>query len=232
MRYVPCCIFFSLISISYAAELPLLIEEDFESGIDKWELLDPDSWKVAEREGDHVLSQHVKQASYNPPHRSPFHLALLEGPIVADFELTARVRSTHEDYPHRDACLFFGYQDSAHFYYVHLGQSMDPHANQIFIVNGADRTKISTKTTDGTPWDDDWHQVRIVRESQSGKIEIYWDDQKEPVMTATDKNFTWGRVGVGSFDDTADWDDITLRGVVPKPDAKQGLPIQQSQRRE
>lgn len=32
-------------------------------------------------------------------------------------------------------------------------------------------------------------------------------------MTATDKTFAWGRVGVGSFDDTGNWQDVKLRGV-------------------
>ena len=32
-------------------------------------------------------------------------------------------------------------------------------------------------------------------------------------MTARDKTFQRGRIGVGSFDDTGDWDDIRLRGV-------------------
>ncbi len=35
---------------------------------------------------------------------------------------------------------------------------------------------------------------------------------KEPVMTANDKNFKWGQVGVGSFDDTTAWNDFVLRG--------------------
>jgi hypothetical protein len=37
-------------------------------------------------------------------------------------------------------------------------------------------------------------------------------------MTASDKSFTSGRVGIGSFDDTSDWDNIKLRGAkVEKP---------------
>ena len=35
----------------------------------------------------------------------------------------------------------------------------------------------------------------------------------KPVMTAKDKTFAWGRIGIGTFDDTSDWDDIELRGV-------------------
>jgi len=34
----------------------------------------------------------------------------------------------------------------------------------------------------------------------------------KPVMTANDKTFTWGRVGIGTFDDTGDWKEVTLRG--------------------
>jgi len=144
-------------------------------------------------------------------------VAILKDPIVGDFRLKVRVRSTTPDYPHRDACLYFGYQDAEHFYYVHLGKKADPHSNQIFIVNAADRKKISTKTTKGANWDDAWHTVRIVRRVETGDIAIYWDEEKEPIMTARDKTFAWGRVGVGSFDDTADWDDFQLRGVLPSP---------------
>lgn len=98
-------------------------------------------------------------------------------------------------------------------YYVHLGKKTDEHANQIFIVNNAARTKISTKTTAGTDWDDKWHHVRVVRRPASGEIAIYFDNMKEPVMTANDKTFAFGQIGVGTFDDTADWDDIVVRGI-------------------
>jgi hypothetical protein len=34
----------------------------------------------------------------------------------------------------------------------------------------------------------------------------------KPAMTAKDKTFASGQVGLGSFDDTSDWDDFALRG--------------------
>jgi hypothetical protein len=145
--------------------------------------------------------------------REQLNIALLKDIAVGDFILEARLQSTVKDYGHRDMCLFFGYQDPAHFYYVHFGKQTDDHANQIFIVNGADRKKISTKTTLGTNWNDEWHQVKIVRRVSDGTIEIYFDDMTTPVMTATDKTFAWGRIGIGSFDDTGNWDDLKLRGV-------------------
>jgi hypothetical protein len=146
---------------------------------------------------------------------------LLKDVIVGDFQLDAEVKSTHADYDHRDVCLFFGYQDPANFYYVHLGKQTDDRANQIFIVDDNPRTKISTKTTDGTPWDDAWHHVRITRTVGDGAISVYFDDLETPAMTAVDKTFVWGQVGIGSFDDTSAWDDIELRGVKTERPADQ-----------
>lgn len=189
--------------------LPLVFEDDFERGADHWKPTDEAAWKIAEGHGGHVYSL-FQQSKYQPPHRSPLNFSLIRDLSVAKFVLTAKARSTGRDYGHRDLCLFFGYQDPAHFYYVHLGKQTDDHANQIFIVNDAPRTKISTKTTSGTPWDDEWHEVKLVRDPASGDIQVFFDDFKEPAMTARDKTFRTGLVGLGSFDDTGDWDDVKL----------------------
>jgi hypothetical protein len=194
------------------AVLPLVFRDDFSKGADAWQPTDPAAWKVIQTGKGMAYSQ-FRQSKYNPPHRSPFNLSLVKDVQVGDFVLDAQVQSTARDYPHRDVCLCFGYQDPAHFYYVHLGKKTDDHCNQIFIVNGSPRVKISTKTTAGTNWDDGWHHVRIVRTIADGQIAVYFDDMKTPAMTATDKTFTGGRVGIGSFDDTSNWTDFRLRGV-------------------
>lgn len=191
----------------------LLFSSDFESGLNQWEFSDPKAWKLDRILGSNepMIRQFMKASNYSPKHRSPLHQAILKDHQFGSFELTVIVRSTHESYGHRDACLFFGYQNPNQFYYVHLGQATDPHCNQIFIVNHADRTKITLTTNEGTPWDEDWHQVRIVRYVESGKIEVYFDDQTKPTMTAEDKTFAEGRIGIGSFDDTADWMKLRVR---------------------
>ncbi len=205
---------FSLLAnLSLADDLPVVHEDNFDSGADAWKPTDDAAWKVKETESGKVYSQHKKRSDYQPPHRSPYNISLLEDVVVGDFQLDVKVLSTHPDYGHRDVCLFFGYQNPAQFYYVHLGKKTDNHANQIFIVDKKARTKISLKTTEGTDWDDKWHHVRIARNATTGSIEIFYDNMKEPVMVAKDKTFTWGQVGLGSFDDTGDWDDFVLRGA-------------------
>lgn len=202
----------SIGSFAAAEELPILYQTDFEKGADDWKPTDPKTWKIEQTDGDAAYHQTAKKSDYEPPFRSPFNISLLEGHVVGSFQLDAKVKSTHEDYGHRDACLFFGYQEPGKFYYVHLGKEMDDHANQIFVVDGAPRTKISTKTTNGTPWNDDWHHVRITRDAKSGEIAVYFDDMENPAMTAKDDRFAWGQIGLGSFDDTTAWDDVVLRG--------------------
>lgn len=208
----------ALMSLPDGRELPLVLIEDFEDGWKKWEPTDASAWKTKLEGENEIYSLIKKKSDYEPPVRSPYNRSLLKNIVVSDFVMDVDFKSTIPDYDHRSLCLFFGYQDPSHFYYVHFGKKTDDHANQIFIVNEQPRTKISTKTTPGTPWDDEWHHARIIRDAKTGKIDVYFDDMKTPIMTATDKTFTSGQIGIGSFDDTGDFDNLKLWGnVVEKP---------------
>ena len=195
-----------------STKLPLVFCDDFQSGSsENWLPGDPKAWKMTKL-GDNFAFDQFQQSKVKNPVRSPFNRCLIKDVTVSDFVLDLKFQSTKKDYGHRDLCLFFGFQDPSHHYYVHFGKKTDDHANQIFIVDEKPRTKISTRTTEGTNWDDEWHHARIFREVKSGRIEIYYDDMKTPVMTATDKTFTWGQVGIGSFDDTGRFDNVYLFG--------------------
>jgi hypothetical protein len=147
----------------------------------------------------------------------------LKDVVVGDFDLTVRVQNTNVNAgPHRDLCIFWGYQDPAHFYYVHFGAQSDPNACQIFIVNDAARRPITVDTAKGTPWTDGWHTLKVIRRVEDGTMEAYFDDMEKPLMTARDKTFAWGQVGIGTFDDHGNFDDIVLLG-------KRHLPGDQSQ---
>ena len=55
-------------------------------------------------------------------------------------------------------------------------------------------------------------QTRTLRKVSDGTIEIYFDDMDTPVLVVEDKTFTWGQIGLGSFDDHGYWDDLKLYG--------------------
>ena len=138
---------FCLVSISHAqerkgakpTERPLQLTVD----PDDWQMTDPEAWSLSKG----TLNLIQKKSRYQPPVRSPLHIAWYQPKEFSDFQLDVEILSTEKDYNHRDACLFFGYQSPSEFYYVHLGKRTDPHANQIFIVNNAARKKISLTTT-------------------------------------------------------------------------------------
>ena len=188
----------------------VLFEEDFEKGRDRWEATDETSWTHRKVDGNHVFGINRRSSKYNPKVRSPHHIALIKGVEVADFVLTFRVMSTKDTGGHRDCCIFFNWQDPQNFYYIHCGASPDPRSGQVMIVKNAPRTPL-TKNKNKTPWKNEtWHQVKVVRDSRSGKIEIFFDDMKKPHMSVVDKTFGKGRIGLGSFDDMNDFDDIKL----------------------
>ncbi len=192
-------------------DLPLVFSEDFEKGCERWECTDEKSWTHREVDGNKVFGINRRKSDYKTKVRSPYHIALIKDVEVADFVLTFRVKSTKDTGGHRDCCVFFNHQDPTNFYYVHLGAKPDPNSGQIMIVKDAPRKAI-TKNKNETPWDDEWHQVKIVRDTKSGKIEIYFDDMEKPHISAVDKTFGKGRVGIGSFDDMNDFDDVKLWG--------------------
>lgn len=190
--------------------MPLIFEDDFSAGSDKWEMTDSDAWKVVEDGGNQVLDLQ-RSSVYEPEVRSPKSIAWVKGLNVGDFVLEVDAKQTGREYGHRDLCFFFGKRDASHFYYVHLATKADAHANSVFLVNGAPRVSIASQRTDGTDWGGDvWHKIRIVRTVDSGRIEVFFDDMTKPVMTAEDKNFVSGTIGLGSFDDVGRFDNVRV----------------------
>jgi hypothetical protein len=200
-------------------ELPLLLHDDFERAEPSgWKFTDPAAWRISLVDsGKNRVLEQFQASKYEPPVRSPLNIALNPELDVADFILDVKLRSTTRDYGHRDLCLFFGHQDPSHFYYVHLGKEADEHANSIFLVNAQPRVSIAESRTAGTPWTDGWHHVRIVRRIKDGLIQVFFDDMTHPAMTAHDRTFNHGKLGIGSFDDTGMFDDVEVRGEVYKP---------------
>ncbi len=191
--------------------MPLVFSEDFEQGSSRWDTTDMTAWYLHKDGDNQVWGLNRRVSAYEPKVRSPHNIALIKDVQLSDFVLIFKVRSSKDTGNHRDCCAFFCHQDAEHFYYVHLGAKPDPHSGQIMIVDGEPRRAI-TQNKKLVPWDDQWHTVKVVRDSQAGTIEVYFDDMDNPHMRAVDKTFGKGRIGLGSFDDMNDFDDIRLYG--------------------
>src|SRR6266513_3049230 len=96
---------------------------------------DPKAWKFSPSNALELATQ----SDYKPLVRSPFNIALIADRVFEDFVLEADLMQTGREYGHRDMCLFFGFQTPTNFYYAHIATAADPHAHNIFIVNGQPR---------------------------------------------------------------------------------------------
>ena len=204
-----------LCSPAMAADIPahykLVYEQKFDNdaALKDFLMTDPGAWKRART--NVTALELVRQSKYAPAVRSPINIALLGDKLLTDFVLEADLMQTGREYGHRDMCLFFGFQSPTNFYYAHIATAADDHAHNVFIVNGAPRTKIAKETTKGVNWGlGVWHHVRLERRSADGAILVYFDDMTKPIMMAEDKTFTSGYVGFGSFDDTGMVDNVRI----------------------
>jgi hypothetical protein len=199
--------------------LPLVFEDNFSQGADRWEPTDPAAWTLS-MDGDRsVWGLNKRKSGYEPKVRSPHNVALVKDLELADTVISFQVKSTLDTGNHRDCCVFFNWRDPEHFYYAHLGAKPDPASGQIMIVDGAPRRPLTQNTTP-VPWDDQWHTVKLVRDVATGRITVFFDDLETPLMEATDKTFTSGRVGIGSFDDMNDFTAVRIQGRKAKAKAK------------
>jgi len=184
---------------------------DTEEAIYEFEFTEAGKWLINQEGNGSMALEFTGNSEYQPEVSSPHIIGLISEFRFSSFVLEADLLQTGEEYGHRDMCLFFGFQDPAHFYYVHMATQTDEHAHNIFIVNNEPRTKISTKTTDGIDWGDNiWHKIRLVRNIEDGTVKLFFDDMDQPVMEARDKNFGEGYIGFGSFDDSGKIDNIKI----------------------
>lgn len=196
-------------------DLPLLSSYDFEGGLAQgWKPNIPENWRVAETD-DSTAYELVSPGVFGEI-RAPTSWSILPGYDVTSFELEGRLKCKAEaSNPHRDMCLFFHFQDPTHFYYVHFSASSDGLHNIIGLVNGSDRVKINTEPPGESVFrltDTEWHRFKVSYDAETGGIKAFLDDMDVPILTAVDRTLSHGFVGVGSFDDTGYFDDITLKG--------------------
>lgn len=171
-----------------------------------FEFSDPSAWRI--ENGSLELFGPV---DYQPPFRSPHHIALLDSTVQGSFTLEADLKQTGREYGHRDLCIFVCFESPSRYIYAHLATKADDNAHHIMLVDGAPRRPITTARTTGIDWgDDEWKHVRVVFDAEDRSLRVYFDSAPEPVLVAMGVPMEKGRVGFGSFDDSGRFENITL----------------------
>jgi hypothetical protein len=175
-------------------------------GLSQWDIDGTGEWRMS----GNVLRLFTAGVPSGPI-RKPAAMAILKSAPVGNLTLDVELRSTAPvDLDVRDVLLIFAYQSPTRFYYVHLSKRTDAVHNGIFLVNDADRKRLDPPTSVGRLVDQEWHRVRLTRDTAGGQIRVFFDGETTPALSVTDRTLQTGRVGVGSFDETAEFRALTL----------------------
>lgn len=191
------------------SQLTLKPRIDEKRGLADWDLDGNGTWRVS---GQTLVLE--KEGVPGGKIRRPAALAILKSEPLTDLTMKLELRSTAPaDLAVRDVQLIVGYQSPSQFYYVHLSAKTDAVHNGIFIVNNADRKRIDQPNPMAYLTDQAWHRLRLERNVRTGSITVFFDDNPTPILSAVDKTLTWGRVGVGSFDETGEFRNVEVTGT-------------------
>jgi hypothetical protein len=125
--------------------------------------------------------------------------------ITGDFTLTANGSAPSTSSSWDDFAIIFNYQNSTNYYYAHFSESNSTTANGIFRVLDGTHSQLvdfTTMTTAGTTL----HTIKVERVGSS--IKVY---RGSTLMgQATDSNFTGGKVGLGTTNNNANFDNLKV----------------------
>lgn len=186
---------------------------DFDSPqLDEWQQVGNGAWcqiKFPARGGVLELTKSGQPPA--EPVRRPANILIAPAPAVTAFSIDLEARSLQFARKGADIVLIFGYQDPFNFYYAHISNDVNPVHQVIMKVEGSKKTRtpIQLEKEPVAALRDTWQKIRMTR-SAEGRVEVFVDDMERPALTADDAGWLSGRVGIGSFNDAAQFDAIKL----------------------
>jgi hypothetical protein len=191
-----------------AAALCLPAADTIEAFGLKWTVPKASDWAVEGTGDSQVLKMLVPVPLMEP--RRPRQYALADTPPFEEVTLDAEVKRNG-----RSLLLICAYKDETHMDYAHL--SLDtgmkqPVHNGIFHVFGGERVRISSQEGPNALPTEDWTPVRLVYSARTGLIEVTVNGQKNKSLRAYDLSLGAGRVGLGSFNETAQFRKVRIQG--------------------
>lgn len=175
----------------------------------KWTVPVPYEWAVEGTGKDQVLRMLVARPSTQP--RRPAQQAIAETPPFEDVTLEADVKRDQSS-----LILVYAWKDENHFNYAHLSvdsPSRQPVHNGIFHVYGGDRVRISNDSGPGALPSQDWTHVKLAYSARTGEVRVEVDGKPFDSLHAIDLSLGRGRVGLGSFFETAQFKNVKITGV-------------------
>ncbi|MDQ1473781.1 MAG: hypothetical protein QOJ99_5261 [Bryobacterales bacterium] len=171
-----------------------------------WTVEQPSDWAVE----NGVLRLLVKAEPPAGQPRRPTKIALLDSKPYQKVTVEAEVKRNG-----RSVIIVYGWQDPSHYNYAHI--SSDAAAKQnvhngMFHIFGGERSRISSLDGPASLETTDWIPVKLVFDGETGKCYVEVNGKRNPSLEAVDLSLRWGRVGLGSFNETGDFRNVRITG--------------------
>ncbi|VAW86955.1 hypothetical protein MNBD_GAMMA16-119 [hydrothermal vent metagenome] len=184
--------------------------DGFEDGnADGWEPYNDNGntvrWSVVEDEGDMAYYLNTTKFDNLSGNRLGEYSLLPEK--YGDFTFTAQAKLGDDVTVNSlaDYAVVFGFEDSENYYFVMFNNRAD--ATQLFKVINGSRTALSTNDVDWLK-DNEYHHIEISR--VGSEIKVYFDG--DLMWNVVDDSLGVGQVGIGSYNDSAYFDDVSVTG--------------------
>jgi hypothetical protein len=168
-----------------------------------WTELTPTRWSLSY---DTDVRYSIRSTDYSNLSGSRLgEYALVNDRTYGDFHVSAEAKST-DDFAVNEAAdydVVFGYQDANNYYYMMFNHAVD--LTELFKVVDGQRQTIASYA--GRAFvDNDYHTIEVVRTGTQIQVSIGGTQ----ILSANDATFGAGLIGLGSFNDSVRFDDVTI----------------------
>lgn len=175
----------------------VVIDEDFSAGAGNFSNVSGGTWNVSG--GRYVLSSPASGGA-----GLLGNISVHGTSVSGDFDLSTTVRITGTGSTWDDTAVVFCYQDTSNYYYVSLNESNDGNTKGVFKVVSGTPTELADI---GSSISSDVDYPIEIQRSGSSIVVLLNSSQ---VASVSDSTFTAGKVGFGSKNDGAQYDDLLV----------------------
>lgn len=185
----------------------------------RWTVQAPADWVVAQEGGQTILRLVEKGEPEPGKPRRPTKFAIAETPMFDHVTVECEMRRAG-----RSLIIVYAWQDNDHWNYAHISsdeaRKVNVH-NGMFHVFGGERVRISS--LDGAAslaqheQGKGWAKVKFVFDGATGRAYAEVDGKRNESLEAVDLSLRFGRVGLGSFNETGDFRNVRITGTPRKP---------------
>jgi hypothetical protein len=191
---------------------PVLAADTIEAFGYKWTVPAAADWAVAGTGADQVLRMTALHPDTHQLPRRPAHYAVAQTAPFTEVAIDVEVKRLQE----RGALIVvYAWQDENHFNYAHFSPdapSKQPVHSGIFHVYGGDRVRISNTEGPGTLPTGEWTPVHLTYSAKTHRCEVAIGGQPFASLVGVDLSLGAGRIGLGSFFNSAEFRNLKIHG--------------------